>query len=88
MYSYGLLETGCYYLVQEQVDSPLNLIKVTVETDHCMYIEKYKDELVTEWRRKNEKIFDIVECLSDEMVEAWEKHYNNNEESYYEEDDD
>jgi hypothetical protein len=88
MYSYGLLEPGCYYLVQEKVESPIELIKATVESDHCMYIIKYQDELLTEWKRKNDPLFDIVECLSDEMVEAWEKHYNNNEESYYEEDED
>ena len=87
MYSYGLLEPGCYYLVQEEVSSPIELIKVTVESDHCMYIFKYNDELTTEWRRKNDKLYDIVECLSDEMVEIWEKHYNSSEESYYEEDD-
>ena len=87
MYSYGLLEPGCYYLVQEEVNSPIELIKVTVESDHCMYIFKYNDELTTEWRRKNDKLYDIVECLSDEMVEIWEKHYNSSEESYYEEDD-
>ena len=88
MYSYGLLEPGCYYLVQEKVESPIELIKATVESDHCMYIIKYQDELLTAWKRKNDPLFDIVECLSDEMVEAWEKHYTNNEESYYEEDED
>lgn len=88
MYSYGLLEPGCYYLVQKEQDAPIELIKVTVESDHCMYIFKYNDELSTEWKKKNDKLYDIIECLSDEMVETWEKHYNNNEESYYEEDED
>jgi hypothetical protein len=87
MYSYGLLEPGCYYLVQEKVESPIELIKVNVESDHCMYIFKYHDELVTEWKRKSDQLHDIIECLSDEMVEVWQKHYNNNEESYYEEDE-
>jgi len=36
MYSYGLLEPGCYYLVQEEIESAIELIKVTVESDHCM----------------------------------------------------
>jgi hypothetical protein len=53
-----------------------------------MYVFKYRDELKTEWKKKNDKLFDILECLNDAMVEAWEKHYNNNEETYYEEDDD
>lgn len=87
MYSYGLLEPGCYYLIQEKTEAPIELIKVTVETDHCMYVFKYKDELLTEWHRKSDMIHDILECLSDEMVELWEKQYNSNEESYYEEDD-
>jgi len=87
MYSYGLLEPGCYYLVQEKEDSAVELIKVAMESDHCMYIFKYLDETVTEWKRKNDRLHDIIECLSDDMVEAWEKHYNNSEDAYYEEDD-
>lgn len=87
MYSYGLLEPKCYYLVQEEENSPVELIKATVETDHCMYVFKYNDELTTGWRKKTDKLHDIIECLSDEMVEAWEKFYNSNEETFYEEDD-
>ncbi|MGE5520557.1 MAG: hypothetical protein ACM3VS_11565 [Candidatus Dadabacteria bacterium] len=83
-----MLEPGCYYLIQEQMDSPVHLIRVNVETDHCMYVFRYENELFTEWKRKTDRIYDIVECLNDEMVESWEKHYNNNEESYYEEDED
>jgi hypothetical protein len=87
MYSYGLLEPGCYYLVQEEADSIVELIKVTVDTDQCMYVFKYGDELVTEWRRKTDAIFDIIECLDDKKIAVWQKQYNNNEESYYEEDE-
>ena len=87
MYSYGLLEPGCYYLVQEEIDSPIELIKVTVESDHCMYIFRYNDQLSTEWKRRTDPLHDIIECLSDDMVESWEKHYNSNEGAYYEEDD-
>jgi hypothetical protein len=87
MYSYGLLEPGCYYLVQETLESPIELIKPTVETDHCMYVFKYNDELATGWKKKSDMLYDIIECLSDEMVEVWEKHYNNSEGAFYEEDD-
>ena len=87
MYSYGLLETGCYYLVQEKMDAPISLIKVTMESDHCMYVFNYADELATCWKRKSDTIHDIIECLSDTAVEEWEKHYNSNEGAYYEEDD-
>ena len=87
MYSYGLLEPGCYYLVQEKVDSPISLIKVTSESDYCMYVFTYDDQLITGWKRKTDSIYDIIECLDDQKVEAWEKQYNSSEESYYEEDE-
>jgi hypothetical protein len=87
MYSYGLLEPGCYYLVQEKVDAPINLIKVTAETDHCLYVFNYEDSLTTTWKRKADPIHDIIECLSDEAVEAWEKQYNDNQDAYHEEDE-
>ena len=87
MYSYGLLEPGCYYLIQEKVESPIHLIKVTMQSDFCMYVFTYDDQLATGWKRKSDDIFDIIECLSDKAVEEWEKHYNNNEDAYYEEDE-
>ena len=88
MYSYELLEAGCYYLIQEQQDSPINLIKVTVESDHCVFVSRYTDEFASEWKRKTDPIFDIIELLSDEAVRAWESSYNNNQDAYYEEDED
>ena len=87
MYSYGLLERGCYYLVQEKKGSPLSLIKVTSESDYCMYVFTYDDQLTTGWKRKTDPIHDIIECLSDQAVEDWEKQYNSNEDAYHEEED-
>lgn len=88
MYSYGLLQTGCYYLVQEKENSLIELIRVAVETDHCMYIFRYNNETVTEWKRKIDQLQDILECLTDAMVESWQKQYNSNEDAYYGEEDD
>lgn len=87
MYSYGLLETGCYYLVQEKENETIELIRVAMDTDHCMYVFKYTDEMGSVWKKKSDPLHDIIECLSDEMVENWEKHYNSNEDAYYEGDD-
>ncbi|WP_132055428.1 hypothetical protein [Pseudocnuella soli] len=87
MYSYGLLEAGCYYLVQEAQDQPVSLIKVMMESDHCMYVFFYDDQISTCWKRKSDSIFDIIECLSDAAVEAWEKHYNSSNEDVYNEED-
>ncbi len=88
MYSYGLLEPGCYYLVEEKVGSAVNLVKVTMESDYCMYVFTYNDDLATGWKRKTDPIHDIIECLSDEAVKTWQKQYNNNEDAYQEDEED
>ncbi|TAL41822.1 MAG: hypothetical protein EPN92_12400 [Chitinophagaceae bacterium] len=88
MYTFALLELGCHYLIQEKEEDPIELIKVTVETDHCLFVSKYDEPTVTEWKRKTDSIHDIIECLTDDSVKEWEKFYNSNQDAYYEEDDD
>jgi hypothetical protein len=88
MYSYALLEPGCYYLVQEKEDDKLTLLQVKVISDHCMYVEKYTETVLQEWKRKTDSIFDIVELLGDDAVKEWTSAYYKNEDAYYEEDDD
>jgi hypothetical protein len=88
MFTYDLLETGCYYLVKDKEDSPITLIKVAVESDHCLFIQRFDDPTETEWKLKKDTLADIIECLSDEAVKAWEEHYKSTEDAYYEEDDD
>lgn len=88
MYSYALLEPGCYYLVQEKENDKLTLLQIKVISDHCMYVEKYTDTVVQEWKRKTDSIFDIIELLSDDAIKEWTSAYYKNEDAYYEEDDD
>jgi hypothetical protein len=88
MFSYGLLEPGCHYLVQEKEGSKIKLIKVTVESDHCLYVTYFEDPTVTKWKRKTDPLFDIIECLTDASVKEWEAHYPSSEDAYYEEEDD
>ena len=89
MYSYALLEKNCYYLIQETEESPISLIKVNLETEQCMYVSRYVDEQVTEWKKKGDSIFDILELVSDDKIKDWESIYNDNQGSYnYEEDED
>jgi len=88
MYTYALLEPGCYYLIQEKINSPISLIRPSVESDQCLFINRYDDSLVTEWKKKTDPIHEIIECLSDDAVHEWEKYYNSNEDAYTEEDDD
>jgi hypothetical protein len=88
MYSYDLLEAGCHYLIREKEDSPITLIKVAVESDHCLFIQRFDNPTETEWKLKKDSLHDIVECLTDETVKEWEEHYRSSEDAYYEEDDD
>ena len=87
MYLYDLLETGCYYLVKEKEESPITMIKVAVESDHCLFIQRFDDPMETEWKLKKDILHDIIECLSDESVKAWQEQYRTNQDAYYEEDD-
>jgi hypothetical protein len=89
MYSYALLEKGCYYLIQEKEEAPIHLIRVNLETDQCMYVSKYADTPILEWKKKSDSIFEILELLGDDKVKDWETMYNDNQSSYnYEEDED
>jgi hypothetical protein len=83
-----LLETGCYYLIQEKEESPIQLIQVTMETDHCLFVTLYGDEELLSWRKKTDPILDIIELLSDEAVKEWQDLYNKDAYNYEEEDDD
>lgn len=89
MYSYALLEPGCYYLVQEKEETPISLIRIGLESDHCVYVSRFDDVESTEWKRKTDTLFDIIELLDDKAVKEWEALYNSNEDAYnYEEDED
>lgn len=87
MYSYALLEKGCYYLIEEKEASPISLIKVTLESDHCLFITRFGETETTEWKRKTDAIFEIVELLDDKAVKEWETSYYSNEDAFYEDDD-
>lgn len=87
MYSYALLEAGYYYLIQETESSPLELIKINVDTDYCVYVSKFNDGEEMEWKRKSDSIFDIVELLSDNAVKEWEEAYNKDAFNYEEGDE-
>ena len=64
------------------------MIKVAVESDHCLFIQRFDNPAATEWKLKKDIVHDIIECLSDEAVKAWEEQYKTNEDAYYEEEDD
>ena len=87
MYSYALLERGCYYVIQEKEDEPLRLIQVRVVSDHCMFVERYEEVVKQSWIKKSEPLFDIIELLDDKTAKQWSEAYYNNEDAYYEDEE-
>lgn len=87
MYSYALLEKGCYYLIQEKEGAAIVMIRIMTESDHCAFVTRYGETEVTEWKRKSDPIFEIIELLEDKHVKEWESSYYNNEDAYYEDED-
>lgn len=87
MYSYALLELGCYYLIREKENDELTLLQVKISSDYCMYIELYTESIQQKWKLKTDPIFDIVELLSDDKVKEWTSAFYSNEDAYHEEDD-
>ncbi len=87
MYTYDLLENGCYYLVKEKEDAPVILIRVAVTTDHCLFIQKYDEPMETCWKQKKDSLFDIIECLSDEAVKSWFSYYRSSQDAFFGNDD-
>lgn len=86
MYTYDLLEAGCNYLIQEKEVEALQLIKVHFKSDHALCISTYTEGEEIVWKKKDASIHDIVECLDDKAVAAWEKLYYS-QDAFYEEDD-
>jgi L-rhamnose mutarotase len=52
-----------------------------------MFVLKFKDQTLSEWKRKTDPIHDIIELLSDSAVKNWSSAYYNNEDAFYGEDD-
>ena len=88
MYSYDLLEQDCYYIVQLNEGDGLTLLQVKVKSDYCVYAINYTAEsALMQWIKKTDSIYDIIECLTDQMAQQWLNVYNGSEDAYYEEDD-
>lgn len=87
MYQYNLLEKDCYYLVKEKEGSNIILILIVVVTDICFFIKVFNDPTYTCWRKKEDPLFEIIECLDDKKATEWLEQYKKNQGEYYDEDD-
>lgn len=87
MYAFDLLEVGCHYLIQENEDEGLSLVRINLVTDHCVYVSYFGMEEELIWKRKTDKIHDIVELLDDDALKSWETYFNKDALNYEEDED-
>jgi hypothetical protein len=87
MYAFDLLEVGCHYLIQEHEDEGLSLVRINLVSDHCVYVSYFGAEEEILWKRKTDKIHDIVELLDNEALKSWETYYNKDAFNYEEDED-
>jgi hypothetical protein len=53
-----------------------------------MYVSRFAETTLGEWKKKSDPIYDILELLGDDKVKDWESIYNDNQGTYnYEEDE-
>jgi hypothetical protein len=72
MQSYGTLEPGKYYLIQEKEGSGLVLLYILMATDKAVladYVDSARERL---WLRKTDTFHELVEILSDEHASLYQ----------------
>ncbi|HWB24284.1 MAG TPA: hypothetical protein VG738_02340 [Chitinophagaceae bacterium] len=80
MATYNELTPGNYYLIQEGEETGIELVQPVMETGKCLLM-LYIDEVeTTMWKKKEAKIFEIVEELSAEQVAQYEDLFEDDEE--------
>lgn len=80
MASFGDLQPGNYYVVQEVENTALELVYVPLVTEKCVLIEFQDDDQTLAWYRKSEPLFEIVEQLTEEQAVIYESLFEEEDE--------
>jgi hypothetical protein len=75
----GLLLDHAYLILEEEGDE-IALVQILMETTKCVLVELHDNEDTTFWRKKSDPIFEIVELLTEEQVEAYDELFEDEEE--------
>lgn len=86
MNTFGELEQGSYYVIQEVENTGLELIYIPLITEKCVLVEFQDDDQTLTWFKKTDPLFEIVEQLTDEQAIIYESLFEDDEDD--EEDDD
>ncbi len=85
MATYGDLQTGFYYILQEQENAVLEMVYVPLVTEKCVLVEHQDEDQTLVWFKKTDAIFELIEQLTDEQALVYESLFAEDEE---EEDED
>lgn len=72
MATFGDLQQGSYYVIQEIENSTLELVYVPLVTEKCVLIEFQDEDQTLSWNRKTDPLFEVVEELNDEQAVIYE----------------
>jgi hypothetical protein len=72
MATYGDLQQGNYYVIQEVENASLELIYIPLVTEKCVLAEFQDDDQTLSWYRKTDELFEVVEQLADEHAVIYE----------------
>ncbi len=88
MATFGDLQQGSYYVVQEVENASLELVYIPLVTEKCVLVEFQDDDQTLSWYRKTDDLFEIVEELADEHAVIYESLFADDEdEDFWDADD-
>ena len=79
MANYSDLQVDNFYLVIENEGEDVVLIQPLLETDNCVLLMHHDDDETTFWRKKHDQLFEIVDELTDEQAEEYERLFDSDD---------
>jgi hypothetical protein len=73
MTNYSNLVLDKAYLIIERESEEIALVQILMETEKCVLVEMHDDEATTFWRKKSDPIFEVIDELTEEQVEAYDE---------------
>lgn len=72
MATFGNLEQGSYYVIQELENASLELVYIPLVTNKCVLLEYQDDDQTLAWYKKSDELFEVVEQLTDDQAVIYE----------------
>jgi hypothetical protein len=80
MATYKDLKPGFYYLIRENENASIELVFIPMETGKCVLVEYQDEEQSMNWFKKTENVFELIEQLTKEEAENYERLFESEEE--------